>query len=129
MTDRDDLSAMVTTGFRTSAALAVAADLALSDLLADGPRTITELATATGTDPGTLHRLLRALATVGVYAEQPDGSFASTPLGEGVRSDVPGTLRPLARMLTDPQVWAAWGHLGHSVRTGENAFQALHGTD
>jgi len=42
---------------------------------------------------------------------------------------VPGGLRPLARTLQDPAIWSAWGHLAHSVRTGENAFEALHGVD
>ena len=51
------------TGYRLSAALAVAADLGLSDLLGDGPLGVDDLAQATSTDPVTLHRLLRALAT------------------------------------------------------------------
>jgi hypothetical protein len=76
-----------------------------------------------------LHRLLRALATVGVYDEPEPGRWANTELGEGLRSDVPGTLRPLARTLSSPALWAAYAHLGHSVRTGENAFEARHGVD
>ncbi len=83
---------------------------------------------ATSSHEDTLHRLLRALATVGVYDEQ-DGRWSVTELGEGLRSDVPGTLRPLARTLSSPALWAAYGHLGHSVRTGENAFEARHGVD
>jgi hypothetical protein len=117
------------TGFRLSAALAVAADLGVSDELVTGPRSVADLAAAVSADQDTLHRLMRTLATVGVYDEEQDGRFALTPLGEGLRSDVPGSLRPLARTLTDPAVWAAWGHLGHSVRTGDNAFEALHGMD
>jgi hypothetical protein len=117
------------TGFRLSAALNVAADLGISDLLVDGPRTVADLATATSADEDTLHRLLHALATVGVYDERPDGGFALAELGEGLRSDVPGSLRPLARTLNCHALWSAYGHLGHSVRTGENAFEALHGHD
>ena len=117
------------TGFRLSAALAVAADLGVSDALVAGPRSVADLAAAVSADQDTLHRLMRALATVGVYDEEQDGRFALTPLGDGLRSDVPGSLRPLARTLTDPAVWAAWGHLGHSVHTGDNAFAALHGMD
>src|SRR5690242_16099656 len=60
-------------GYQVSHALAVAASLGLSDLLADGPRTPAELAAATGTHEPTLGRLLRALATVGVYERQDDG--------------------------------------------------------
>jgi hypothetical protein len=128
MTHSRDLQAMIT-GFRLSAALNVAADLGISDLLVDGPRAVADLAESTSTDPDTLRRLLRALATVGVYAEAPDGAYANTDLSEGLRSDVPGTLRPLARTLNSPALWSAWGHLGHSVRTGENAFEAMHGVD
>lgn len=117
------------TGFRLSAALNVAADLGVSDLLATGPRTVADLAAATSADEDTLHRLLHALATVGVYDEREDGRFALTELGEGLRSDVPGSLRPLARTLSCHALWSAYAHLGHSVRTGENAFEALHGHD
>lgn len=128
MPDRSELRAMIT-GLRLSAALCVAADLAISDLLADGPRTVAELAVDSRADEDTLHRLLHALATVGVYDERPDGSFALTDLGDGLRSDLPGSLRPLARTLNCHALWSAYGHLGHSVRTGENAFEALHGHD
>lgn len=121
------LQSMVT-GFRVSAALSVAAELGLSDELAAGPRTLGDLAVAVGADEDGLRRLLRALVAIGVYAER-DGSFENTALGEGLRSDRPDSLRPLARTLQDAATWAAWGHLGHSVRTGENAFQALHGVD
>lgn len=128
MSDRGKLQSMIT-GLRVSAALNVAADLGIADLLVGGPRTVTDLADATSADPDTLHRLLRALATIGVFDEQPDDAYANTDLGEGLRSDVPGTLRPLARTLNSPELWSAWGHLGHSVRTGENAFEALNGVD
>ena len=128
MTSRAELQSMVT-GFRVSAALSVAADLGISDLLAHGPRTLDELATASSTDRDTLLRLLHALVTIGVYDRGEDGTFTNTELGEGLRSDVEASMRPLARMIQDPAVWAAWGHLRHSVVTGENAFAALHGTD
>ena len=128
MTSRAELRSMLT-GFRVSAALSVAAELGISDLLAAGPRTLDELAEATSADPDTLLRLLNALATIGVYDRTGDGSFTNTSLGEGLRSDVQASMRPLARTLQDPAVWAAWGHLRHSVVTGENAFSALHGTD
>ena len=121
------LEAMVT-GFRVSAALSVAAEFGLSDELAAGPRTLGDLAGAVGADEETLGRLLRALVAAGVYDEK-DGHYQNTDLGEGLRSDVPGSLRPLARTLQDPALWAAWGHLQHSVRTGETAFPALHGID
>ncbi|GAA4349349.1 methyltransferase [Angustibacter luteus] len=128
MTSTDELRAMVS-GVRVSAALCVAAELGLSDLLVTGPRTVADLAAASRSDERTLRRLLRALATVGVYVERPDGMFAGTELSDGLRSDVPGSVRAMARTTADPAVWAAWGHLLHSVRTGRNAFEELHGVD
>jgi hypothetical protein len=128
MTGADELQDLIHS-FRLSAALSVAAELAISDLLAAGPRSLSELASATSTDEDTLGRLMRALVAIDVYAEPEDGTFAGTPVGDGLRSDVPGSLRPLARTLQDPAIWAAWGHLAHSVRTGENAFEDLHGVD
>jgi hypothetical protein len=128
MPDLPRLRSLIT-GFQVSAAVTVAADLGLSDLMAAGPRTVADLAVATSTDEETLGRLLHALATIGVYEERPDATYAVTELGEGLRSDVPGSLRPLARTVMTPAHWGAWGHLGHSVRTGENAFEALHGVD
>ncbi|TCC48892.1 methyltransferase [Kribbella capetownensis] len=123
----DDLQEMVT-GFRASAALSVAAELGVSDALVGERRTVAELAAVVQADEETLGRLMRALVAVGVYAEQ-DGTYSNTAMGERLRSDVPGTLRPLARMQQDPALWSAWGHLAHSVRTGENAFEDLQGVD
>ena len=68
MAGRDDLNAMIT-GYRISSALAVAADLGLSDHLSAGPHSVADLASAVSADADTLHRLLRALSTVGVYRD------------------------------------------------------------
>jgi SAM-dependent methyltransferase len=115
-------------GYQVSHALSVAASLGLSDLLADGPRTPAELAAATGTHEPTLRRLLRALATVGVYERQDDGRFALTELGATLRSDVPGSVAGWATLIGRPSYVHAWAALEDSVRTGENAFTRVHGT-
>jgi hypothetical protein len=128
MEPRDELTTLIT-GLRCSAALSVAAELGISDEIADEPMSIARLATRVGADGDTLHRLMRVLVALGVYSETADGRYANTSLGECLRSDVPGSLRPLARTFQDPATWAAWGHLAHSVRTGENAFEALEGVD
>ncbi len=110
MTGAGDLQDLIHS-FRISASLSVAAELGISDLLAAGPRSLTDLASATSTDEDTLGRLLRALVAIDVYAEPEDATFTLASLGEGLRSDVPGSLRPLARTLQDPAIWSAWGHL------------------
>jgi Dimerisation domain len=88
-----DTLLQLTNAFQASQALYVAATLGVADLLEDGPRSVDELAHDTGTHAPTLYRLLRALASVGVFAEQPDGQFGSTPLAEYLRTNAPRSLR------------------------------------
>ncbi len=72
--------------------------------------------------------MLHALATAGVL-EESGGTFALTDVGLLLRPGVPGSLAHQALIQADPAVWDAWGNLAHTVRTGETAFSALHGTD
>ena len=116
-------------GFQVSQAIHVAAALGVADLLADGPRTSDELAAATNAHSGSLYRLLRALASVGVFHEDEGRLFSLTPIGALLRSDVPGSLRGWAMHVGRPYFQEAWSHLEHSIRTGDNAFQHVHGTD
>ena len=128
LSPRDALLRM-TNAYQVSQAIHVAATLGIADLLEDGPKSADELAEATGTHAPTLYRLLRALASVGVFAEQSDSRFGSTTLADYLRTDAPGSLRAWARLIGQPHFWASWGHLLHSVRTGEPAFPDLHGTN
>ena len=114
------------TGYWISKALNVAAELGVADLLRDGPRSSDELAGACGAHPAALYRLLRALAGVGVFTELDGRRFALTPLAELLRSDVPGSMRALARMYGSEQ-YRAWDGLLESVRTGEPAFDRTFG--
>jgi hypothetical protein len=108
-------------------AIAVAAKLGLADLVEDGARSVDDLAAETATDAASLYRLLRALAGVGIFAEDDDARFELTPLAEPLRSGVPGSVRAMCAMRGEPWFWGAWGDLLHSVRTGESAFEHRHG--
>ncbi len=107
------------TGYRAMQALYVAARLGIADLLQDGARGSEELARATGADARALHRLLRALASLGVFGEDADGRFTPSELGALLRSDVPGSLRAAAIFFGDERNWDAWGKLERSVMSGE----------
>ncbi len=107
------------TGYRAMQALYVAARLGIADLLKDGARGSEELARATGADARALHRLLRALASLGVFGEDADGRFTPSELGALLRSDVPGSLRAAAIFFGDERNWHAWGKLERSVMSGE----------
>jgi hypothetical protein len=114
------------TGYWQAKALAVAAELGLADLLRDGPRTAASLAALCDVDAGSLHRLLRALASVGVFAETEPGLFALTPMADLLRSERPDSMRALARMYGSEQ-YQAWGGLLDSVRDGRPAFDRVFG--
>ncbi len=125
-TARDTLRHLIT-GFRASDLIAAAAEVGLADLLADGPSSSDELAERAGAHPDALHRVLRALAQLGVVAMLDDGRFALTPLGEHLRSDVPGSLRPLARFWGIECNRRPWLNLPHTIRTGQTAFDHIYG--
>jgi hypothetical protein len=116
-------------GYQISQAIHVAVRLGIPDLLADGPRRSDDLAVDTGAHAGSLYRLLRALAAVGVLREGEERAFALTELGDGLRTDAPEGIGGWAAFVGRSYHWQAWGDLLHSVRTGENAFRHVHGTD
>lgn len=124
---RDSLLRM-TNAFQVSQAIHVAAALGIADHLGDGPRSVEDLAEATRSHAPTLHRLLRALASVGVFAEESEGRYGLTPLAEHLQTDAPGSLRAWALQIGQTYYWASWGHMLHGVRTGEPAFPDLYGT-
>ena len=114
-------------GCWVSQALYIAAKLGIADLVQDTARTNADLAEVTQTDAGSLYRVLRALASLGVFEEQKDGRFALTPLADALRAEVPGSLRAFAIMLGEKEHWRAWGDCLHSVRTGQPAFDHVFG--
>ncbi len=114
-------------GHQVSQAIHVAATLGLADLLRDGPRSVDELARETGTHERSLYRLMRALASIGVFREEESRVFRLSPMGELLRTDVPASLAGWAVFTGRPYFREAWGNLLHSIQTGETAFGALHG--
>ena len=109
-------------GFRGTHLLYVAAELGVADVLQEGPVTVDEIATRLGAHRDPLHRVLRALAQLGVLAEASDGRLSLTPVGDCLRTDRPGSLRPLARFWGHEMMQRAWGSLLHTIMTGETAF-------
>ena len=107
-------------------AIHVAAKLALADLLADGPKTATELAEATHTDATSLDRFLRALTSLGIFANDPSGRYRQTDLSEALRADHSQSMRPWAMMLGARFIWEPIGSLDETIRTGRTAFEHVH---
>jgi hypothetical protein len=110
-------------GHYVSRALHVAAKLRVADLLAAGPRDAGDLAPKLDADASALRRVLRLLASVGVFAEGEDGRFALTPVGEMLRSDVPGSSRASVMLFAGSFIQENWKDLEFCVRTGRPAFR------
>jgi hypothetical protein len=115
------------TGRWVSQLIYVAAKLELADHLKHGPRTVEELAAAAEVQAPALYRVLRALASFGVFAETKNKRFKLTPLAVTLQKAVPGSMRAAALMLGEKYLEDSWAHLLHGVKTGENPFLKAHG--
>jgi hypothetical protein len=115
-------------GATAASLLYVAAELKLPDLLAKQPASSHYLAECTDTDADVLERVLRAMCVIGILSTNGQ-QFALTPLGEYLRSDVPGSQWSAARLMGHPIVTRAWGGLLQTVQHGGTAFEHALGTD
>jgi len=118
-------------GFWQSRALAVATELGLPDLLAEGPLHINELARRTETNASALFRLLRAFESIGVFIQISPHVFGNTPASECLRKDIPGSQWPLVlqNLAKGNGPFEAWGELEHAVRTGGPSVEKVYGYD
>jgi hypothetical protein len=110
---------------RISQAVYVAAALGIADLLCDGPKTAEQLAKAAGVPAASLRRVMRALVGFGVFAQDGADRFALAPIGEFLKADVVGSLRPAALNFGGEDAAKIEGLLLHCVKTGETALQKL----
>jgi O-methyltransferase/methyltransferase family protein len=111
----------------TSRTVCVAAKLGLADQLASGPKSALELAGPMQLHAPSLHRLMRALASMGILTEQSPQRFALTSLGEALKTGAPGSAR--SSLLVFGSAWqrSAWDNMDYSVRTGQPGFVKAHG--
>ena len=114
-------------GAWVSQALYVAAKLGIADALAGGPKTSDEVAEKVGANPDSVFRLMRMLAGRDVFRQLQDGRFELAAMGQALRADVPGSIRPMVLFIGSPEHWAEWGELLHSVQTGRPAPEKLYG--
>jgi hypothetical protein len=104
----------------------VVAKLGVPDLLADGPCSVDELAERSGADPDVLARLLRGMASIGLFRRTAPRTYALTSVTECLRSDVPHSLRQMA-ILDGEEVFRSFADILHTVRTGAPAFDMIYG--
>lgn len=115
-------------GYWVSQAIYVAAKLDIADLLAERPKSVEELAAATGSHPPSLYRLLRALASIGIFTQDNEAKFSLTPLSAPLRKGK-GSMHSMVIHMGEKPSWLAWGELLHSVKSGETAFIKANGSE
>jgi hypothetical protein len=124
--ENEQLKRMTITGAALSRAVIAAAELGIADLIETGqPQAIEDLARASETHEPSLYRVLRFLASHGVFKETEDRQFDHTPLSAALRSDAPDSFRAGAQMFH--HLFAGWNGLYHSVQTGEPGFNRVFG--
>lgn len=115
------------TGFWVSGLIYTAAKTGLADLLADGPRSASDLAGPTGLLPRPLHRYLRTLASFGIVEQHDDDRFSLTTLGASLKTGAPGSARSTVLTMASPWMWQAFGDLQYSLATGKPAVEKVVG--
>jgi O-methyltransferase domain/Dimerisation domain len=116
-------------GFIVSSAVQVATELRIADLLAEGPRGVADLARERSVNEDALYRVLRALASVGVFDEIAPRRFALNPAAATLRSDTPGSLYDMVRWISDPFHLRVYADAMHSVTTGDTAVKKAVGVE
>src|SRR5436190_22925509 len=110
-----------------SQAVGTAVAIGVPDQLGNSTRSCRDLARASGVSEDGLYRLMRALASVGVFAESANRRFKLAPMGQLLRRDHPESLAGYAQFTAHDSTWRPWGQLAYSVKTGLPAFDHVFG--
>ncbi|MFJ4717524.1 methyltransferase [Streptomyces sp. NPDC088785] len=114
-------------GSMVTQAIYVAAELRFAEALVDGPLAPAELARKVGAHEEAVARVLRLLASQGIFEGQDDGTYALTPMADALRADHPMSMRNIAVLMGHPIHWEDWGHFLDAVLTGEPSLPKLRG--
>lgn len=117
----------ITMGVFVTQANFVATKLGIADLLANGPQSVEYLAEKSGCHAPSLYRVLRTLASVGVYAETGSKHFANTPISELTRSGIPNSMREMVLWMGEEEHWKVYAKMIDSVRNGKTSWETVHG--
>lgn len=118
----------IASGGMLTQAVGVAANLRIADLIGDEEKHVDDLAAATGSHPRSLFRVLRSLASHGVFRETSPRTFVNTPASATMRSDAPGSMLNTAIFMAAPWHYSVWANMPYSVETGRNAWEKTHGS-
>jgi hypothetical protein len=114
-------------GKQLTASLSALARLGVADHMGEGAIPVEELATKVGAHAPSLYRVMRMLASVGVFSEEPGGKFALTPVGETLKTEAQGSMRAMAMMLGDEWSMHAYTRMADCIRTGVDGVTMAYG--
>jgi hypothetical protein len=114
-------------GKMVSFSIAALAKLKIADHMTDAPRPSADVARDAGVHAPSLHRVLRMLASTGLFAEAPGGLFGLTPVSRLLRSDEPGSLRNMCVMQLDQWQAVSYANMAHTIQTGQDAVTHAYG--
>ncbi|UCG27755.1 MAG: O-methyltransferase family protein [Bacteroidales bacterium] len=109
-------------------AIGVAVELEIADILSGGPKTVSELAVLTKSNPDNLYRLMRALASQGIFRETGNRTFRMTPLASGLKEGK-GSMKNMIAHQLNPTNWQMIGEMTYCVRTGKDVAEKILGSD
>jgi len=113
-------------GFMVSQAISVIARLGIADLLQEGSRSAADLAETTNAHPHSLYRVMRALASKGIFHEHENKTFSLTPMGNLLKKNPLDGIGGFSAFFCSDWHWPVWGSLDYSVRSGEPAFEKVY---
>jgi O-methyltransferase domain len=113
-------------GHIVASAVNISARLGLSDRLAAGPRSADDLARELNVNADALYRLMRALASVGMFEEQSHRTFTLAPVGAALCD---GPVRWMALWIAGEFNFRVYANAMHSVKTGESTVPVTTGGD
>lgn len=116
-------------GMMRTQAIHHAARLRIAELVEDGPKSVSTLAEATKTHAPSLARLLRSLASIGIFTEVEPEYFARTPLSSLLQPGVPGSMYQVALLHGDQWQWHVWEGFAYTLQTGQPTFSQLFGVE
>jgi hypothetical protein len=116
-------------GAMVTQAIFVAAKLRIADIVADGEKHIDAIAQEAEAHSPSLYRIIRTLASLGVFTETQSRMFANTPLSDVLRADIPGSMRNSMLFMGEPWHYDVYGNMLHSAQTGGTAWKATHGVE
>ena len=126
-------------GQLASQGIFIAAELRIADYIKDGSKTVDELAKCTKTHPDSLYRLLRMLASIGIFREirRAQGEqiqdnmrrFELTSASSLLLSDKKNSIRDFALLFGLDSFNKATTNLLYAIQTGKNSFKYANGLE